>query len=151
MAERSESDLSFDKLLIESDCDESGDDLDDFTGRLIIDKGSLDEEEDEEEEKHKNDEMEENSWCNTVTVHDPWVFQGYSGVNQNILDKCKEPVGFYCFFSNNEVINHIVAETNRYGQQKEPGWRTTDANEFKKFMRLCLQMDIVKLPKLHDY
>ena len=38
--EYSETDLSFDKLLVEGDCDRSGDDLNDFAEHLI--KNSLD-------------------------------------------------------------------------------------------------------------
>uniref|UniRef100_A0A7I4Z0Z9 DDE_Tnp_1_7 domain-containing protein n=1 Tax=Haemonchus contortus TaxID=6289 RepID=A0A7I4Z0Z9_HAECO len=45
----------------------------------------------------------------------------------------------------------IVRETNRYGIRQNEEFQETSADEMRKFIGLCLQMGLVKMPNLRDY
>uniref|UniRef100_A0A7I4Z4X7 DDE_Tnp_1_7 domain-containing protein n=1 Tax=Haemonchus contortus TaxID=6289 RepID=A0A7I4Z4X7_HAECO len=68
---------------------------------------------------------------------------------------CSHPVDFYNLFLDAEMMELIVTETNRYGQQRAEklgsDFKYTTEDEMRKFFGICLQMGIVRLPRLHDY
>lgn len=54
-------------------------------------------------------------------------------------------------FLNDDLINHKKEETNRYRRAKDPTFADTGKGELSKFIGLCIQMGLVKLPSLRDY
>ena len=65
--------------------------------------------------------------------------------------ECSTLMENYRFFLTQSVVNLIMTETNRYEKQKDADFLDTNAEEVKKFLGLCIQMGLVKLPNLRDY
>lgn len=73
----------------------------------------------------------------------------------------KEPIDFYKLFVTDDVIRHIVNETNIYAQQKlnlkrpkkskTKPWTPTDKKEIEKFFGIIIWMGLLKEPQLRDY
>ena len=71
-----------------------------------------------------------------------------------------DPTEMFLAFFTPELIDHIVAETNRYashclssthtGDGPVPQWET-DSNEVKAYLGFCILMGMNKLPDLYDY
>jgi hypothetical protein len=148
--EHEELTVGFDRLLTESGDEEEADEHDD-SARHLVEVDDSSEEDEEEENDDEEDDDDSDSWSDTVTVHDSWNFDDSWGTDPRILAGCYDPIDFYCLFLNADVLNLIVDETNRYGQGKDQAWAPTEAEEMKNFFGLCLQMGVVKLPKLRDY
>ncbi|CAJ0600609.1 unnamed protein product [Cylicocyclus nassatus] len=141
---------SFGRLLIENGDEEDVHTEDDTT------QGTTRSEEDEEIEDEELDSDGTNvSWSDAITVHNPWFFDDECGIDHTILESCRVPIDFFSLFFSTDMIDPIVVETNRYGhrygQAKDHSWAPTEAEEIRKFVALCLQMGVVKLPILRDY
>ena len=93
----------------------------------------------------------EDFWDEDVRESYRWPFTDISGINYDAVAGCSEPIDFYRLFVDDEMINFIIDETNRYGCQKNPKWAPTTVPELKKLIGLTMQMGIVKLPVLRDY
>ena len=94
---------------------------------------------------------EEDIWSEAIQKPDRWPFTDTSGIDFDAIVGCNEPIDFYQLYVDDELINFIVDETNRYGHQKNPHWTSTTVFELKKLLALTMQMGIVKLPALRDY
>jgi hypothetical protein len=95
--------------------------------------------------------QEEDIWSEAIQKPDGWPFADTYGISVNAIVGCNEPIDFYRLYVDDELINFIVDETNRYGHQKNLHWTLTTALELKKLLALTMQMGIVKLPALRDY
>ena len=139
-------DSSFEKLLLESDAE-----ADDNESEESLLENTLRSESSSEEDTFHEDDEEDEEWSTNVITHDSWVFNDAWGINTSILEKCNEPIDFFCQFFNEEVIDLIIHETNRYAMQKDSNWVPITESEIQMFIGLCLQMGIVRLPSLRDY
>ncbi|KJH43099.1 hypothetical protein DICVIV_10901 [Dictyocaulus viviparus] len=112
----------------------------------------VDEESEDSDVEIKNEfEDNDHEWSDNVMSNDPWIFDdSQCGVNKCLLIGCTEPVHFYELFMT-DVWDLVVNETNKYGQEKDQTWESTTVEEMKRFIGLCLQMGIVRLPRLRDY
>ena len=69
----------------------------------------------------------------------------------------KDPIDFYNYFIDDEVIALFVTETNRFALQnikpkpKIKPWSDTDPLEMRKFIGMLLWMGLLPLPKIRDY
>lgn len=90
-------------------------------------------------------------WCGNIVVRNRWAFSDSYGVHETILNNCKEPIDFYKLFLNDEVLELIVRESNRYGYSRNMDWVPTHKDEIIKLIALALQMEIVRLPTLESY
>lgn len=131
--------------------------LEDVLRELAVDEM----ENDESQMQSEDDEIIMNSvWSEYVGRHKDFPFTGSHGLQRDIED-----ISVFEAFSqivDNEVVDHIVTETNRYAEQcilsKTPRkharltkWIPTNAEEIKKFLGLTLWMGLVRLNKLEDY
>ena len=102
-----------------------------------------------------------NNWV-TATEDPPNTepFTGNSGLNVDTAGF--SPVDFLELFFDDDLINHLVIQTNLYASQfkesntlKEKSrvhdWTETDAKELKTFLALNLLMGIVKMPTIEHY
>ena len=58
---------------------------------------------------------------------------------------------YYNLFLDEEIMNFIIGETNRYGPTKDNVYIPTDNIETSKFLILIILMGYTHLPKLEDY
>lgn len=103
------------------------------------------------------------SECQTAA---PQEFTGSPGVNESLVDK--EPVKVFEHVFSPDVVDHMVKETNRYGEQyvesrmdylkEHPRARAHDLvktritlAEMFKFLALVITMGIVNLPGIQHY
>ena len=63
------------------------------------------------------------------------------------------PMGCYNAIVDQEVVDLIVIETNRFGEQTlgHQKWKTTTDDEITKFLGIICYMGLVKYPKISDY
>ena len=63
------------------------------------------------------------------------------------------PIGCYKAIVDQEVVDLIVTETNRFSDQKlgRHKWKATTVDEIMKFLGLVCYMGLVKYPKISDY
>lgn len=85
------------------------------------------------------------------------------GINEEIIENFidKEPYDFFKLLFTNEIIHHIVIETNRYAAQtvkkeKKPNsrvrrWTDTNEEEIELFFGLIIWMGLCRFPKICDY
>ncbi|KAK7110188.1 hypothetical protein V1264_014106 [Littorina saxatilis] len=88
-------------------------------------------------------------------------FQGNPGMQCNVDNF--EPVDWMQLFFDDDLINHLVFQTNLYADQyleshpdlsafsRAQTWEKTNPVEMKKFLALLLLMGIVKLPSIDMY
>ena len=74
------------------------------------------------------------------------------GITFELGNKAREIDGFKMFF-NDEILNVIVRETNRYARQKLAGqaldkWQDVTLVEIKAFIGVCVVMGVNPLPVL---
>lgn len=88
-------------------------------------------------------------------------FQETGGLNKQLPDDIN-PYDVFTLFVDDEIINLLVLETNRYAQQKlnesrlTPGsrmhkWKPTNPEEIKQFLGLLLWMGLVKVSPIANY
>lgn len=86
------------------------------------------------------------------------------GVNPDILETMIDatPYDFFSLFVDDEIINLIVTETNRYAEQQQQkpnikqksrikNWTPTDPDEIRNFLGIILWMGLVQMPSLSSY
>ena len=63
------------------------------------------------------------------------------------------PIGCYKAIVDQEVVDLIVTETNRFSEQKlgRHKWKATTGDEIMKFLGLVCYVGLVKYPKISDY
>ncbi|XGW14066.1 hypothetical protein V3C99_000398, partial [Haemonchus contortus] len=135
--------LDFDALLIASDEEEQGtteDEVDEVLRRT----------ESDESEEEDSDNESTSSWSSDTSPHDPWIFSG-SCFPDDEVPSCQEPIDFFELFLNDEILDLIVKGTNRHGTHCSGDFQETDIEEMRRFVGLCLQMGLAKLPRLRDY
>ncbi|PIO63845.1 hypothetical protein TELCIR_14541, partial [Teladorsagia circumcincta] len=107
-----------------------------------------------DDESSDEEDEEEEAWPEDVVGYDRFAFAEECGPHMDV-EECEEPSDYFELFLNDELLDLIVLETNRYGrkemQDKEKEWTDTTVEEIKKFLGICLYMGLVRLPKLRDY
>lgn len=90
-------------------------------------------------------------------------FQDYATVDPqiNVSENIKTILDCYKLFVNDEVLDLIVVETNRFAQQKLSSqqkpksrinkWQPTDKQEIQNFFSIILTMGLVVQPKMNLY
>jgi hypothetical protein len=147
---------SFDDLLINSDDEEPVPDDDDVPAAqslvVPVQYDSDDDSEYEEEDPDKGEEEE--TWVEDATTHDRFAFTEECGIHADV-QSCEVPIDYFQLFLTDELLNLIVAETNRYGtkkmRDKNKDWTDTTTEEMRQFIGICLYMGLVRLSKLRDY
>ncbi|XGW22794.1 hypothetical protein V3C99_005202 [Haemonchus contortus] len=79
-----------------------------------------------------------------------WEFTQQQGPS-NAMSMCSAPIDFFQLFIDDNLLTLIETETNRYGWHKDSSFVDTNKEELKKFIALCIQMGLVKMPRLRDY
>ncbi|XP_025425482.1 piggyBac transposable element-derived protein 4-like [Sipha flava] len=86
------------------------------------------------------------------------------GVNPDLIETLSlaSPFTFFSLFFDEEIINLLVVETNKYANDKlsEPGlsrnarlrkWKDVDKTEIKKLFGIIMWMGLVKMPCISNY
>lgn len=100
-------------------------------------------EENIENDNEKETKMEYSKWSEFRGRQKIFPFTGTSGINVK-LPNTINPYEVFSLFVNEEVINLIVKETNRYAERSVHHWKPTNPNEIKKFMGLIIWLDFIK-------
>nr|CDJ93632.1 similar to piggyBac-derived 2 (AGAP012114-PA) [Haemonchus contortus] len=79
-----------------------------------------------------------------------WDFTQQHGLS-NVVSMCSTPIDFFQLFIYDTLLALMETETNSYGSQNESSLMDTDREELKKYFALCIQMGLVKMPKLRDH
>ncbi|KAJ8912354.1 hypothetical protein NQ315_014721 [Exocentrus adspersus] len=113
---------------------------------------------DSEQEQDDNDDL---SWDVFTGKQANFDFTGKAGIQQQITSDITS-IEIYKLFINKDVLDLIVAETNRYAQDTINGkrlskssrlhqWQDTNCEEIEKFLGIVLWMGLNIRPKLQDY
>ena len=143
----------------ESSSDDESSESDDRILFTALQPQVLDEEEDEADEAVQG--SGDDCWGDFAGRQQSFPFCGQKGVQRNVSRE-SSPMDIYQLLINDEVINHIVLETNRYANQtitsKPPTknsrlykWTDTNPEEVKKFLGLVQWMGLVRLGTLESY
>jgi hypothetical protein len=81
-----------------------------------------------------------------------------AGPQFNLLPDA-EPIDYFSLFSNDELLNNTVMETNRYAKDKLAAkpkviwnrWSDISVPEMKAFLGLIINMGLIPLPGIKDY
>lgn len=86
------------------------------------------------------------------------------GINPDIIDSMEDcaPIDFYTLFVDENVLDFLVSETNRYAHQiinsrilskcsRLKKWTPIDRTEMRNFLGLIIWMGLVNMPNLRDY
>lgn len=122
--------------------------------------------EDEEiEDEDNNIDMSQLNWRSvdgTSLKQFPFLVQNF-GIDAQIYEVFynKTPIDIFKLFLTDEILTHIVVETNRYAEQclAKPNkpksrvrkWIPTNNLEIEKFLGVLLWMGLVKQPSLRSY
>ncbi|XGW29177.1 hypothetical protein V3C99_008744 [Haemonchus contortus] len=87
--------LDFDALLVASDEEEQGTTEDEVAEVLRRTESDESEEEDSDDESTS-------SWSSDISPHDPWIFSGRRGPDDEVLS-CQEPIDFFELFLKDEI------------------------------------------------
>ncbi|KAL6734707.1 hypothetical protein Aduo_005217 [Ancylostoma duodenale] len=141
-------DRSFDRILLETDGEyEEADETTGVDTELLHQEGS-----DLSSSDNDEDEPSPSSWSSEIKRPSRWSFsEQNAGINFDMLKDCKSLVDYYNLFVDDEVIDLIVNETNRYGATKNEAFVPANNLEMKQFLGIIIQMGFVRLPKLGDY
>ena len=97
------------------------------------------------------DEIDEsNVWSSIVSSNDT-PFTGISGIINNDVYLLQNPLDFYRLFVNNELVDLVVKETNRYGASKYNKYKNITDEEFWVFLMICFHMGIEHRSNLKEY
>lgn len=73
----------------------------------------------------------------------------------NLLPQSAKAADFFMQFFDEDMIQHLVDQTNLYAEKNPPGsrypWYDTSASEIKAFLGLIIAMGIKRLPSIPDY
>lgn len=148
---------------LEESSDEEDLDNDDIEN--VLREMALDEVAEEEEENQAESDEEvlpmNSGWTEYVGRHKVFPFTGLQGLQVD-LPADISPFAAFSLIVDDEVIDLLVTETNRFAQQtlaskplkkysRMNKWVPTDAVEMKKFLGLTLWMGLVRLNNLPDY
>ena len=169
-------DSSYEEDSLASDSDSSSN-SDDGSDTEII--GETEDTNNEGNETHNEDDMDgidvqadqesgpaqiESEWNDTVTAV-PRAFP-FTGKEELLVQPADTrqvwPIDIFELFVTDEVVDYIVAETNRYASQVIDSqtvtrksrlnvWRPTDRAEMRKFLGIVMLMGICPLPKISLY
>ena len=145
----------------DTDAHESSDEDDETDIPTVVQNVVFDENSDDSEQSDDESIASHSVWTDYVGRHKVFPFTGQRGVQKD-LPKDISPLEAFLLIVDDEVINHIVTETNRFAKQtlgakpkkkyaRISKWVPTDADEMKKFLGLTLWMGLVRLGALPDY
>ena len=91
----------------------------------------------------------------------PFAFNGHGGLLKPVSPDCS-PLDVFSLLVDENIIRHIVAETNRYATQTLANWSLpkfprmnkwveADQKEMKKYFGLILWMGLVRLNSIEKY
>ncbi|XP_050299757.1 piggyBac transposable element-derived protein 4-like [Anthonomus grandis grandis] len=140
--------------------DEDPEDLDDILETLEVQELE-DDLANEVDEPYQDDQNDNHGWTEYCGRHKQFVFSGPQGLKID-LDENSTPLDIFSLIVDDEIISHIVTETNKYAQQKIRSsqktkgsrinqWTATNNDEIKKFLGLTMWMGLVRLSTLSDY
>lgn len=106
-------------------------------------------------------ETERQMWNEYRGVHKDFDFTGDSGLQMQLSPEIT-PYQTFCKIVDNEVIELIVEETNRYANQclllgernlysRLRNWKATNGTEIMKFLILIIWMGLVPIGSIKDY
>lgn len=109
----------------------------------------------------ENNIITTDGWTEYVGRQKVFEFIGKHGLQSDISQQ-STPLDIFLLLVDEEIINHIVVETNRYAGQiisSQPKlkhsrinrWNETNHEEMKKFLGLMMWMGLVPLGRLEDY
>ena len=101
------------------------------------------------------------NWTDFVGRQQPFAFGGQGGLLKPVSPDCS-PLDVFSLLVDENIIRHIVAETNRYATQtlanrslpqfaRMNKWVETDQKEMKKFFGLILWIGLVRLNSIEKY
>ena len=116
---------------------------------------------DDDGQENDNTTEGRSRWTEYVGRHKNFEFIGKHGLQSEISQQ-STPLDIFLLFVDDQVINHIVVETNRFAEQNIASkpklrhvrmnkWNKTDPEEIKKFLGLTMWMGLVPLGHLEYY
>ncbi|KAE8741011.1 hypothetical protein FOCC_FOCC013480 [Frankliniella occidentalis] len=66
-------------------------------------------------------------------------------------DNVKRPIEYFMFYFDDDMLNHIVEQSNIYSMQKDGKPLELTVQELKTFLGLMIYMGICNLPNMRDY
>ncbi|VDO56601.1 unnamed protein product [Haemonchus placei] len=144
-------DEHFRDLLLDSDAENEGGDTDDSQDSQAIFPSTEESTSDSSSVTTLDSEDSgTEKWISDVEADTRWDFTQQHGPN-NAVSMCSAPIDFFQLFIDDNLLTLIGTETNRYGSHKDSSFVDTNKEELKKFIALCIQMGLVKMPRLRDY
>lgn len=115
----------------------------------------------EDDSECENEEMNKaRVWCRAEPnilkePHPPFPFVGSPGLK--ISGHLEDPLDFFSLFFDQELVDYIVSETNRFADQflerteltpsaRAQNWKETDAKEIRIFLAILLYEGIIQKP-----
>ena len=144
----SDLDESFGQLLLDSDAENSDGEVDDSQADALVLCPKNDSDSSSNSTINSDDDSE--GWTSDAETDNRWNFSDHRGPDNTVL-MCSAPADFFELFLDDALMNLIEIETNRYGKARDPTFIETNKEELKKFIALCIQMGLVKMPSLRDY
>lgn len=78
-------------------------------------------------------------------------FSGISGLAPGLnVNNYSSRAAIFSLYMNDNVVDHIVTETNKYGSSDNT-FESTSADEFRVYIALLILMGIVQKPTIHSY
>ncbi|VDL83170.1 unnamed protein product, partial [Nippostrongylus brasiliensis] len=111
---------------------------------------TMSEYDDSESEEPGTEDDEDEGWKDDFMALNRWDLAVDSRLHDDVFD-CDKPLDYFRLFVNDHMVELIVTETNRYGAKKMDDWVDTNVAEVMKFVGLCIQMGMVRMPSLRDY
>lgn len=166
-----------DEIFADSDSGDSDESDDDFG----VDAGAESDVEDSNDESPAQSESESEAppppakkskpeepsfiWKDDTFVPAKFAFTGDPGINPDVISTLPDeatPLDYFSIFMNDEVIDIIVRETNKYAKQyidsatllphsRVHKWYPTTAPEMKLFLGIALMMGLVRKPRIEFY
>ncbi|XP_070205909.1 piggyBac transposable element-derived protein 4-like [Littorina saxatilis] len=114
----------------------------------------------------ESSDEEEDIWCQNLRGF-PRIptFTGVPGLHID-MDDDSRPIDFYRLFMDDDILRHIMEETNRYAtsciaDKRQQGpleprsifatWKPVTVGDVKNFISICLHMGLVHKPQIADY
>ena len=124
------------------------DDDDDFDEEVVL-------------EDYSDDEGDEDDDDLTQTQGTGWVFQiiqperpafvDKERLNEEELAHCTTPLEYFQLFFTGDMVDLIVAESNRYGRKKYNDFEDIQPQDVGIIMGIIIKMGYVHLPKMENY
>nr|CDJ93991.1 similar to piggyBac-derived 2 (AGAP012114-PA) [Haemonchus contortus] len=144
-------DKHFRDLLLDSDAENEGGDTDDSQNLQVIFSSREESTSDSSSVATLDSEdSDTEKWTSDVEADTRWDFTQRHGPS-NAVSMCSALIDFFQLFIDDNLLTLVETETNRYGSHKDSSSVDTNKEELKKFNALCIQMGLVKMPRLRDY